>query len=92
MSISEKFGIDLNLLAHVNGIANIDFIRANHRLWIPGYKLVKAHKYIVRRSDYLLEIGLRYGVNVWSIASLNGIFNLDLIYPGEVIYIPVGKP
>jgi spore germination protein len=92
LSISREYRIDLDLLAQVNGIADIDFIKANRKLWIPGFKLVKAHRYIVKPGDFLLGIGLRYGVDVWSIASLNGIFNLDLIYPGQTIYIPISNP
>ncbi len=44
--------------------------------------------YTVVRGDTLLGISRRYGVNVFTLAARNNIFNLNLIYIGQVLCIP----
>lgn len=43
--------------------------------------------YTVKRGDTLGEIASRFGTTVQEIADLNGIQNVNLIYPGEVLRI-----
>jgi LysM repeat protein len=42
----------------------------------------------VSYGETLLSIARMYGVSVWEIARLNGIFNLNLIYVGQRLLIP----
>ncbi len=42
----------------------------------------------VRRGDTLTAIAIRYGTNIWAIGRVNTIFNLNLIFPGQVLCIP----
>jgi uncharacterized protein YraI len=44
--------------------------------------------YTIRAGDTLAAIAQRYGVNVYTLASYNGIYNLDRIYAGQTLYIP----
>ena len=44
--------------------------------------------YTVRAGDTLAVIAQKYGVNVWTLASYNGIVNIDRIYVGQRLYIP----
>ncbi len=44
--------------------------------------------YTVQWGDTLWAIGQRYGVSPWSIAAVNGIYNLNRIYIGQVLWIP----
>ena len=44
--------------------------------------------YTVVPGDTLLRIARTYGVNVFTLASRNNIFNLNLIYVGQVLCIP----
>jgi nucleoid-associated protein YgaU len=90
-SIAVKYGTDLRVLAKVNHIKNIDRIRANRKLWIPGFKLVRARVYVVKKGDYLLAIAKKFNADVWSIASVNGLFDLNLVFPGQRIYIPLER-
>jgi len=46
--------------------------------------------YVVARGDTLKIIATRYGVNVDALASLNGIYNYNLIFVGQVLSIPNG--
>lgn len=43
--------------------------------------------YTVKRSDTLSAIASRYGTTVQEIAQINGIQNVNLIYPGQVLKI-----
>lgn len=43
--------------------------------------------YTVRRGDTLWAIARRYGTTIQEIAQINGIKNVNLIYPGEVLRI-----
>ncbi len=45
-------------------------------------------RYVVQRGDTLYSIARRYGVSVWELATYNNIYNMDLIYVGQVLFIP----
>ena len=45
-------------------------------------------RYTVRRGDTLWAISRRFNTTVSAIATLNGIRNPNLIYPGQVLTIP----
>jgi LysM repeat protein len=44
--------------------------------------------YIVQPGDNLYRIALRFGVDMYTLARVNGIINLNLIYAGQVLIIP----
>ncbi|MGQ9627907.1 MAG: LysM peptidoglycan-binding domain-containing protein [Anaerolineae bacterium] len=46
----------------------------------------------VRRGENLSYISRLYGVSVWDIARANGIWNPNVIYVGQTLYIPPGGP
>lgn len=48
------------------------------------------NRYTVQRGDTLYSIARRFGVSVWQLASLNNIYNVNLIYVGQVLIIPTG--
>ena len=48
--------------------------------------------YVVRPGDTLSAIALKYGVSFWEIARANGIWNPDLIFVGQMLFIPVRRP
>jgi len=43
---------------------------------------------VVQPGDTLYSIARRYGVTVWDLASYNNIYNVNLIYVGQVLIIP----
>ncbi len=49
----------------------------------PAYRT-----HVVLAGENLFRIALRYGVSMWDIARLNNIYNLRLIYAGQVLRIP----
>jgi uncharacterized protein YraI len=44
--------------------------------------------YTIARGDTLSAIARRFGVNLYTLAAANGIYNLDLIYAGRRLFIP----
>ncbi|HEX9116767.1 MAG TPA: LysM peptidoglycan-binding domain-containing protein [Anaerolineae bacterium] len=45
---------------------------------------------MVRFGDTLNSIARRFGVSVWTLASVNGIRNINFIFAGQVLRIPCG--
>jgi hypothetical protein len=56
----------------------------------PGYypSYYYGTSYIVRRGDTLGIIARRFGVSLRALAAYNGIWNVNRIYVGQIIYIP----
>jgi len=52
----------------------------------PSSPTYRTH--VVQPGENLFRISLNYGVNMWEVARLNGIYNLRLIYAGQVLLIP----
>lgn len=52
---------------------------------LPPYGYPTYH--VVRYGDNLTRIAARYGTTVWAIAQANGIWNPNLIYLGQTLYI-----
>jgi len=52
----------------------------------PAWGAPRYH--VVRAGETLFSIGRRYGVNPWSIASANHLYNANRIYAGQCLYIP----
>jgi len=44
--------------------------------------------YVVQPGDNLYRIAIRFGVNVWTLAQYNGIYNINSIYAGQRLRIP----
>lgn len=46
--------------------------------------------HVVQPGETMYSISMHYGVSMWSIACANGIYNLNYIYVGMVLFIPYG--
>jgi putative chitinase len=89
--IALRYGTTVWAIAQANGIWNINFIRAGQVLLIPvpgPTPKPPPRVYIVQRGDTLSAIAWRFGTTVWAIAQANGIWNSNLIYIGQTLYIP----
>ena len=90
-SIARRYGVDMWTIARANGITNPNRIYAGQRLVIPtGQPVSTVH--VVQPGETLLRIALRYGVDAWTIARVNGITNLNYIYVGQRLIIPGAAP
>jgi LysM repeat protein len=83
-ALGRRFEMEPGLIAQVNGVPG-DAITAGQTLLIPA----GPHRYTVQRGDTLRRIAERYGVTVAFLLTGNNLPNPDLIFPGQVIFIPI---
>jgi len=89
--IAARYGTTIWAIAQANGIWNINYIRVGQLLLIPVAApgpIPGPQYYIVQRGDTLSAIAWRFGTTVWALAQANGIWNANLIYVGQRLYIP----
>jgi LysM repeat protein len=95
-SIGRLYNVNPWAIASANKLANPNRIYAGQWLWIPaGYGYYPPPQpgrcgsyYTVQRGDTLFRIAYRYGVSAWSIARANGLYNMNVIWAGQSLYIP----
>ena len=88
--IAARYGTTVWAIAQANGIWDINRIYCWQVLLIPLYAPAPPlvpRVYIVQPSDTLMAIAWRFGTTVRAIAQANGIWNPNLIYVGQVLYI-----
>ena len=90
--IAQRFNTTVAKIAADNNIKNIDLIYPGDKLYINKLDSGKDNTdvkeiYIVQYGDTLSEIAQRYHTTVAKIAADNNIKNIDLIYPGQIIYV-----
>ena len=89
--IARRYGTSIWAIAQANGIWNVNYIRAGQVLVIPGWSPAPGPApayYIVQRGDTLSVIAWRFGTTVWALAQANGLWNPNLIYVRQRLYIP----
>jgi LysM repeat protein len=96
--IALRYGSTVEAIAAANGITNVSLIRVGQVLTIPnctgGGQIPPpgggvGQPYTVRTGDTLFRIALTYNTTVEAIAANNpAITNINLIFIGQVIYIP----
>jgi len=92
-SIGRLYNVSPWAIASANRLANPNRIYVGQRLYIPaGSPYYQPRRcgsyYTVQRGDTLLRIGRVYGVNAWSIARANRIYNMNHIWVGQRLFIP----
>jgi LysM repeat protein len=88
--IAWMHGMTVRELMDANDLANANVIYAGQELLIPGpVEEYVEHKVV--SGDTLLTIAAKYGVSIWEIARRNGMWNVNLIFPGKVLIIPGGE-
>lgn len=93
-AIGRATGANPWAIASANGIVAPYTIFPGQQLWIPVWNPppppppVCGYWRPVYAGDTMLSISRATGVNVWSIAAANGIYNLNLIYAGRSLWIP----
>ncbi len=98
LRIAARFSTTVTAIAQLNGITNVNLIRAGQQLLIPsGQQPIPepqpnpnpqpATTYIVRPGDTLFRIGLRFGVPISRLIQINRISNPNFIFVGQVLVI-----
>ena len=94
--IARLFNTNVETLAQLNGIVNLDRIQVGQQLNLPAQPTPQpsatpsrpSQSYQVRSGDTLFRISLRFGVPVAQIAQANNITNINRIFAGQVLIIP----
>ncbi len=101
--IALRHHVSLEALAAANDLADWDMIYVGERLKIPGTGEKKKDEdpaspapdsthYVVHPGDTLSAIASRFGVDMETLAAINGIDNPSFIYVGQVLTIPGSAP
>jgi LysM repeat protein len=98
--IAEVYGVDVDDLAALNDIDNVQFLRTGQALLIPNVAPTESGPeqmpsqivYVIEPGDTLLGIALRYQTTIELIQLLNPNTNLDLIFPGQELVVPLATP
>jgi len=85
--IAWRYRVTVADIMDANGLTNANYIYAGQKLTIPG-DFADEVEYVVKTGDTLLAIAADFNVSVWDIARRNGIWNINLIFPGDVLIIP----
>ena len=76
------------ILASINNIKDVDKIYAGNKLKIPANNSSYI-EYKIKRGDTLSEIAKDHNTTVKVLKELNNIANVNKIYAGDTIKIPV---
>lgn len=88
--ISRTYGLSMEQLQAMNGLANVNRIYAGQSLCVKmdNTDNPTSTTYTVQAGDTLSKIARRFGVNVSVLAQVNNITNANRIYVGQVLKIP----
>lgn len=85
--IARSYGLTMDQLQGINGLANINRIYAGQSLCVKMNDS-SGTVYTVQAGDTLSKIARRFGINMSVLAQMNGITNVNRIYVGQVLVIP----
>jgi lysozyme len=93
IGIAQKYGVDANVLAEANNVANRNQLRVGQKLTVPGITVRQAAEalgrvHVIQSGESLTAIAQQYGVSAEEIISFNNISNPDAIYVGQELIIP----
>jgi LysM repeat protein len=97
-SIAARYGLPVQTLLDVNGIADPDSVAAGTILQIPTYAVAAppdvapGNYHTVESGDTLSSIAVRFGVSPAELAEANGIFDLHSVIAGATLLIPETVP
>lgn len=85
-----EYNTTVERLVELNNIANPNLIYAGDTLIVPTSDTSSntTQIYVVQYGDTLSKIAQEYGTTVATLASINNIQNVNLIYVGQIIKIP----
>jgi lysozyme len=104
--IARYFGVNLYTLAAVNSIYNLNRVYTGQVLNIAAARgtvpppasypvdsaPTGANAYTVQRGDILSRIARHFGVNLYTLATVNGITDYNRLYAGQVLNIAAARP
>lgn len=89
--IAYLYGVTVDVITEVNGIADPNVIFPGEELEIPGLghqETASGRTYTVQPGDTLSGIASQHGVSVADLQAANGLADADLIFPAQTLTIP----
>lgn len=88
--IASKFGVSYQSIAAASGLSDPNVIYPGQVLTIPSSNRASSSgkTHTVASGETLSGIASKYGTTYQEIASLNGLGDPNVIYPGQVLLIP----
>jgi LysM repeat protein len=90
--IATRFGTSAGELARLNGLSNPNLIFAGMVLCVRGARQIPpplgGFFYTVPRGDTLTRIARRFGWSARFLAKVNDLDNPNLVFAGQVLFIP----
>jgi LysM repeat protein len=89
--IALRYGVSVAQVRQWNNIGNANLIYAGQSLYIYNGQTNPppvGKVYVVKAGDTLGRIARTYGVDMWVLARVNKIVNLNYIYVGQSLTIP----
>ena len=86
--IAKKYGTSVSVLASINNIKDVDKIYAGNTIKIPTNNSSYI-EYTIKKGDTLSEIAKEHNTTVKVLKELNNIANVNKIYAGDTIKIPI---
>jgi len=100
--LAQLYNTTVDELVALNSIGDAAGLRVGEELLIPPAQGQAAGDqrdnypaqivYVIQEGDTLLGIALDHGTTVEAIASVNPDVNLDLIFPGQEVVVPLATP
>ena len=99
--IAELYSISVDELIRLNKIDDVTILSVGQELLLPPDAdtdtgifddFTPQIVYVIQEGDTLSDIALRYGTTARAITLINPKIDLDLIFPGQGIVIPLGTP
>jgi LysM repeat protein len=96
-SIASRYGVSPNSIVASNGLINPAHIEAGQTLIIPGSggttnigytPSQNVRRHTVHRGETLTSIAASYGVSVWTLATVNNLSSLSILYVDQELSIP----
>jgi len=101
--IACQYDTTVPALIRLNGLSSAEVINVGQRLVMP--EIVKPEEaspqslatghvvtYTVQDNDTLENIAFRYGIDMRSVAVVNGLSSASWLWPGQKLTLPVGTP
>jgi LysM repeat protein len=90
--IGLRYNMSVTSLKNLNGLANANWIYAGQALCVSGSAQnpppLAGKTHIVQWGDTLGKIARTYGVDLYVLAKVNNIANVNRIFAGQVLNIP----
>lgn len=102
--VAQRYGVPLNVLVSYNKLSKDDILSVGQQILIPpavtdtgqrpaaGGNLPPQMVYVIQPGDTISGIAYEHGTTIDDIVRVNPDVNLDLIFPGQEIIVPLSTP